>query len=176
MSEPLPLLDIGEVARRSGLAPSALRFYEKKGLIEPAGRNGLRRAYRSDVLERLALITCARGAGLSVAEIHRFLVARPSDADLRARMNARADDLDEQIGRLTRLRDSMRHAAVCTHEPIVDCPDFKRAVGRVPTAAAAASGVATAASAAPSGAPAAVCRPAHPSGSAHPCGSAPACT
>ncbi|MFF5971443.1 MerR family transcriptional regulator [Streptomyces sp. NPDC012769] len=129
-----PLLDIGEVAQRSGLAPSALRFYEKKGLIEAAGRNGLRRAYRPEVLERLALITCARGAGLSIAEIHRFLVARPSDADLRARMTARAEALDEQIGRLTRLRDSMRHAAVCTHAPIVDCPDFKRAVGGVPTA------------------------------------------
>ncbi|MFD5323199.1 MerR family transcriptional regulator [Streptomyces sp. NPDC127092] len=126
-----PLLDIAEVARRSGLAPSALRYYEKKGLITADGRNGLRRTYRPEVLERLALITCARGAGLSIAEIHRFVVARPSDADVRARMTARADDLDEQIGRLTRLRDSMRHASVCEHEPIVDCPDFKRAVGNV---------------------------------------------
>ncbi|MFB7861632.1 MerR family transcriptional regulator [Streptomyces sp. NPDC056069] len=133
------LLDIAEVAERSGLAPSALRFYEKKGLIAPEGRNGLRRAYRPDVLERLALVTCARSAGFSIAEIERFVVARPSDADVRARMTAKADDLDEQIGRFTRLRDSLRHAAVCDHEPIVDCPDFKRAVGNVaatPTATA----------------------------------------
>ncbi|MER5891636.1 MerR family transcriptional regulator [Streptomyces sp. NPDC001876] len=126
-----PLLDIAEVARSSGLAPSALRFYEKKGLIAAAGRNGLRRTYRPDVLERLALITCARSAGLSVAEIGRFLVARPSDAALRVRMAAKARDLDEQLGRLTRLRDSLRHAVVCDHEPIVDCPDFKRAIGNV---------------------------------------------
>ncbi|WP_309141330.1 MerR family transcriptional regulator [Streptomyces composti] len=126
-----PLLDIGEVARRTGLAPSALRFYERKGLIAPEGRNGLRRAYRPEVLERLGLITCARSAGLSVAEIGRFLAARPSDGDLRERMTARAEDLDEQIGRLTRLRDSLRHAAVCTHEPVVDCPDFRRAIGGV---------------------------------------------
>ncbi|MEU1180874.1 MerR family transcriptional regulator [Streptomyces sp. NPDC005820] len=125
------LLDIAEVAQRSGLAPSALRFYEKKGLIAPAGRNGLRRTYHPDVLERLALITCARSAGFSVAEIARFLIARPSDPDLRLRMAAKARDLDEQIGRLTRLRDSLRHAAVCTHEPIVDCADFKKAVGSV---------------------------------------------
>ncbi|MFJ9828704.1 MerR family transcriptional regulator [Streptomyces sp. NPDC101160] len=130
------LLDIAEVAERSGLAPSALRFYEKKGLITPAGRNGLRRTYHPDVLERLALITCARGAGFSVAEVSRFVVARPSDADLRVRMTTKADDLDEQIGRLSRLRDSLRHAAVCDHEPIVDCPDFKRAVGNVPQVAA----------------------------------------
>ncbi|MET7271068.1 MerR family transcriptional regulator [Streptomyces flaveolus] len=125
------LLDIAEVARRSGLTASALRFYEKKGLIAPAGRNGLRRTYHPDVLERLGLITCARSAGFSVAEIGRFLTARPSDADLRDRMAAKARGLDEQIGRLTRLRDSLRHAAVCDHEPIVDCPDFKRAVGNV---------------------------------------------
>jgi DNA-binding transcriptional MerR regulator len=125
------LLDIAEVAQRSRLAPSALRFYEKKGLIAPAGRNGLRRTYYPDVLERLALITCARSAGFSVAELARFLQARPSDTDLRTGMTAKADALDEQIGRLIRLRDSLRHAAVCEHEPLVECPDFKRAVGNV---------------------------------------------
>ncbi|MGW0168554.1 MerR family transcriptional regulator [Streptomyces sp. NPDC003343] len=66
-----PLLDISEVARRSGLAPSALRFYERKGLIAAAGRNGLRRTYHPEVLQQLGLITCARGAGFSVAEIGR---------------------------------------------------------------------------------------------------------
>ncbi|MEU6375011.1 MerR family transcriptional regulator [Streptomyces sp. NPDC046909] len=131
------LLDIAEVAQRTRLAPSALRFYEKKGLITPAGRNGLRRTYHPDVLERLALITCARSAGFSVAELGRFLQARPSDTDLRTGMAAKADALDEQIGRLTRLRDSLRHAAVCDHEPLVDCPDFKRAVGNVASAGAA---------------------------------------
>ncbi|MEU1371865.1 MerR family transcriptional regulator [Streptomyces sp. NPDC005803] len=130
-----PLLDIAEVAHRSGLAPSALRFYEKKGLIASAGRNGLRRTYLPDVLDRLTLITCARGAGLSVAEIGRFLAAQPSDAALRTRMAAKASSLDEQLGRLTRLRDSLRHAAVCDHDPIVDCPDFKRAIGNVPASA-----------------------------------------
>ncbi|MGW5160317.1 MerR family transcriptional regulator [Nonomuraea wenchangensis] len=125
-------LDIAEVAQRSGLAPSALRFYEKKELIASAGRNGLRRTYHPDVLDRLELITCARDAGFSVAEIGRFLVARPGDPDLRARMAARAGGLDEQIGRLTRLRDSLRHAAVCDHEPLVECPDFKRALGNGP--------------------------------------------
>ncbi|WP_327267426.1 MerR family transcriptional regulator [Streptomyces sp. NBC_01218] len=130
------LLDIAEVAEVSGLAPSALRFYEKKGLIAAAGRNGLRRTYTPEILERLALITCARSAGFSIAEIGRFVTARPTDADLRVRMAARAHDLDEQVGRLTRLRDSLRHAAVCAHEPIVECPDFKRAVGDVFTPAA----------------------------------------
>ncbi|WP_406088982.1 MerR family transcriptional regulator [Streptomyces sp. NBC_01013] len=136
-------LDIAEVAQLSGVAPSALRFYEKKGLIEAAGRNGLRRTYHPDALERLALITCARSAGFSIAEIGRVVSAAPSDVDLRARMATKARELDEQIGQLTRLRDSLRHAAVCDHEPIVDCPEFKRAVGNVPGPRAAPSGPTT---------------------------------
>ncbi|MFJ4648902.1 MerR family transcriptional regulator [Streptomyces bobili] len=129
-------LDIGEVAARSGLAPSALRFYEKRGLIEALGRNGLRRTYRPDVLERLALISCARGAGFTIAEITRFLVADPDDSGLRDRMAAKALELDLRIAQLDRLRASLRHAATCTHEPLVECPEFKRAVGAVAAATA----------------------------------------
>ncbi|RAY14555.1 MerR family transcriptional regulator [Actinomadura craniellae] len=128
------LLDIAEVARRSGLAPSALRFYEKKGLITATARNGLRRTYHPDVLERLGLVTCARSAGFSVAEIGRFLSARADDPELRVRMAAKARALDEQIDQLTRLRDGLRHVAVCDHEPIVECPDFKGAIGNVSAA------------------------------------------
>jgi redox-sensitive transcriptional activator SoxR len=122
------LLDIGEVAERSGLAPSALRFYERKGLISSAARNGLRRAYQPDVLPQLGLITCARSAGISLAHIKAFLHARPSDQDTRERMATRARELDERITQLTRLRDALDHAATCHHEPLIECPDFKKAV------------------------------------------------
>ncbi|MEU8362074.1 MerR family transcriptional regulator [Nonomuraea sp. NPDC048882] len=126
------LIDIGEVAERSGLAASALRFYERKGLIQAEGRNGLRRAYRPETLERLTLITCARDAGFTLTEIAAFLRARPSDAVLREQLAARERAVTGRIAQLTRLRDSLRHAAVCEHDPLVDCPDFKRALGRVP--------------------------------------------
>ncbi|WP_328807863.1 MerR family transcriptional regulator [Nonomuraea antri] len=120
------LLDIGEVARRSGLAASALRFYERKGLIEAEGRNGLRRAYRPETLERLALIACARDAGFTLAEIAAFLRAKPSDARLRARLAAKEREVSARVDQLTRLRDSLRHAAGCTHDPLVECPEFKQ--------------------------------------------------
>ncbi|MEU7630157.1 MerR family transcriptional regulator [Nocardia sp. NPDC049220] len=119
------LLDIAEVADHADLAPSALRFYEKRGLISSTGRNGLRRTYRPDVLDRLALIACARGAGFTLAEIARFLRASPTDAELRARMAEKARQLDDDIDRLIRMRDSLRHASTCTHDPLVECPDFK---------------------------------------------------
>ncbi|WP_329083320.1 MULTISPECIES: MerR family transcriptional regulator [unclassified Streptosporangium] len=124
------LLDIAEVAERSGLAPSALRFYENRSLIASAGRNGLRRTYRPDVLERLALIACARGAGFTIAEIARLLRATPDDTELRTRMADKARELEEDIARLTRMRNGLRHASTCTHEPLVACPDFKRSFER----------------------------------------------
>lgn len=121
------LLDIAEVADHAGLAPSALRFYEKRGLIAATGRNGLRRTYHPDILGRLALIACARGAGFTLAEIARFLRASPSDAELRTRMAQKAQQLDDDITRLIRMRDSLRHASTCTHDPLVECPNFKSA-------------------------------------------------
>jgi DNA-binding transcriptional MerR regulator len=120
-------LDIAEVSERTGLAPSALRFYEKKGLIEAAGRNGLRRTYEPAIVDRLTLISCARSAGFTLAEIARFLKATPSDSELRRRMAEKAGALDEDIARLTRMRDSLRHASTCEHAPLVECPDFKQA-------------------------------------------------
>jgi DNA-binding transcriptional MerR regulator len=119
------LLDIADVADRTGLAPSALRFYERRGLITSSGRNGLRRTYLPDVLERLALITCAKTAGFTLAQIARFIVSTPNDTKLRRQMAVRAAELDVEIERLQRMRDSLKHAAVCTHTPLVECPKFK---------------------------------------------------
>lgn len=119
------MLDIAEVASRSGLASSALRFYERRGLISSGERNGLRRTYEPAVLDRLALISCAKAAGFTLAQIERFLRATPSDTELRARMAEKARQVDEEIARLTRMRDSLTHAVTCTHTPLVECPEFK---------------------------------------------------
>jgi DNA-binding transcriptional MerR regulator len=119
------MLDIAEVAQRAGLAPSALRFYERRGLIESAGRTGLRRAYRPEVVARLALIHCAKSAGFSLAQIGRFLASTPKDVELRRSMAKRATELDDEIERLQTMRDSLKHAAVCTHASLVECPKFK---------------------------------------------------
>lgn len=129
-SEP-PLLDIGEVARRTGLAPSALRFYERKNLVSPAARTGLRRAYTPDVLQTLALIIAARAAGFTLAEISKLLAARPDDHVLRERLAAKADELDRRVTQLTAMRDSLRHATACRHDPLTACPNFLSAIQTV---------------------------------------------
>jgi DNA-binding transcriptional MerR regulator len=122
------LLDIAEVGRRAGLAPSALRFYERRGLISPAARNGLRRAYTPSVLDRLALIAAARNAGFTLSQIGELLDARPDDAALRTRLAAKAGELDDRISRLAAVRDGLRHAALCQHDPLTECPRFRQAV------------------------------------------------
>ncbi|MEV0247616.1 MerR family transcriptional regulator [Nocardia sp. NPDC050712] len=123
---PTAQLDIAEVATHAGLAASALRYYEQQGLITSVGRNGLRRTYDPEVLPRLTLINCARRAGFTIAEIQHFLRATPGDTELRTQLAAKARAVEEDIARLTRMRDGLTHAAVCTHARLVDCPEFKR--------------------------------------------------
>jgi MerR family redox-sensitive transcriptional activator SoxR len=124
------VLDIAEVAEQTGLAASALRFYERRGLIASTGRNGLRRTFETSVVDRLLLIRCAQEASFTLAQIARFLVATPRDDELRAQMGKRAVELDDEIARMERMRDSLRHAATCTHSPLVECPEFKTRLGQ----------------------------------------------
>jgi DNA-binding transcriptional MerR regulator len=122
-------LDIAEVARRSGVPASALRYYEEKGLIESIGRRGLRRLFEPAVLERLALIGTGRAAGFSLDEIAQMFGkggGRPSvDREMLA---ARADELELTIRRLSAMRDGLRHAAACPAPSHLECPKFRRIV------------------------------------------------
>lgn len=119
-------MDIGEVARRSGVPASALRYYEKRGLIRSTGRVGARRTFAPDVLTRLALISLGRAAGLSLDEIGQMLpIDGPLQVD-RGVLAARADRIDETIRQLTAMRDGLRHAAVCRHDDHLSCPKFQR--------------------------------------------------
>jgi MerR family redox-sensitive transcriptional activator SoxR len=121
-------LDIAEVARRSGVPASALRFYEEKGLIASTGRRGLRRVFDPAVLERLALIALGQVAGFSLDEIARMFAADGRLRIERKRLTAKAEELDRTIRRLTSLRDGLRHAAACSAPSHLECPRFRRIV------------------------------------------------
>lgn len=120
------LLDIGEVARKSGLSPATLRFYEEKGLIAPVGRRGLRRLYEATVLERLALVALGRTAGFTLAEIGPMLGTGSTPALDRQMLIEKADELDRTISRLVAMRDGLRHAAACPAPRHIECPTFRR--------------------------------------------------
>jgi len=114
----MDLLAIGEVAGRSGMARSALRYYEEQGLIGATRTAGGARRYPRSVLRRLALIRAARNIGLSLPEIRSALDTLPSDRPPTATDWARLsrgwrDRLDEQIAALTQLRDGLTSCIGC---------------------------------------------------------------
>lgn len=131
-------IDIAEVARRSGVRASALRYYEEKGLIVSTGRRGLKRLFDPGVVERLALIALGRAAGFSLDEMGDMLAAPGPQVD-KARLAAKAEALDRRIGQLTRMRDGLRHAAACPAPSLMECDHFLRIV-RLAGAAASRSG------------------------------------
>ena len=119
-------MDIAEVAKRSGVPASTLRFYDEKGLIASVGRRGLRRLFDAGVLERLALIALGRSAGFSLDEIGRMFVPNGGPQIDRDALAAKAKELDETIRRLSAMRDGLRHAAVCPAPSHLECPTFRR--------------------------------------------------
>lgn len=122
-------MDIAEVARRSGVPASTLRYYEEKGLLRSVGRQGLRRLFDAGVLERLALIALGRAAGLSLDEIAGMFAQDGRPAIDRQLLVDKADELDKTIRKLTTMRDGLRHAATCSAPSHLECPKFRRLMG-----------------------------------------------
>jgi DNA-binding transcriptional MerR regulator len=119
-------VDITEVARRSGLTASTLRFYEEKGLIASIGRRGLHRVFDPKVLERTALIKLGRSAGFSLDEIALMFAPDGRPRIDRQMLAAKAEELDRTIRKLTEMRDGLRHAAACRAPSHMECPTFRR--------------------------------------------------
>ncbi|MEH6437376.1 redox-sensitive transcriptional activator SoxR [Massilia sp. DD77] len=112
------LLSVGEVARRSGVAVSALHFYESKGLIRSVRSAGQQRRYGRDVLRRVAVIKVAQRIGISLASISTALASLPEGRTPTAGDWARMSslwrhELDERILQLTRLRDQLDGCIGC---------------------------------------------------------------
>lgn len=119
-------MDIAEVARKTGVPASALRYYEKRGLIASSGRQGLRRRFTDDVLERLALIALGQAAGLSLDEIQTMFVPGGEPAIDRALLASKADQIDALVVRLEAMSKGLRHAAACPAPSHMACPTFRK--------------------------------------------------
>lgn len=124
-------LSVGEVAQRSGVAVSALHFYERKGLIRSHRTGGNQRRYDRDVLRRLAIIRIGQELGIPLGEIGAQLGALPPDrvpskrdwAQLSRRWH---DTLDRRIVLLTRLRDELGGCIGCGCLSLKKCPLYNR--------------------------------------------------
>jgi DNA-binding transcriptional MerR regulator len=122
----MKLPDIVEVAQRSGVPASTLRFYEERGLIGSVGRRGLRRLFDPGVFERLALIALARASGFALEEIALMFAPDGRLRIDRQMLAAKADELGRTIRKLTAMRNGLRHAAVCRAPSHLECPTFRR--------------------------------------------------
>jgi DNA-binding transcriptional MerR regulator len=123
------LVPIGEMARRTGVATSALRYYERIGLLPPAERAGQRRHYPPSAAERVALIRLYQDAGFRLEEIGRMVAARSQGrrgwGDLAERKIA---ELDARIADAQRARTLIKHALECPHDDLLACPSFRSAL------------------------------------------------
>jgi DNA-binding transcriptional MerR regulator len=119
-------MDIGEVAKRSGVPASTLRFYEEKGLVASVGRQGLRRRFDPGVLDQLALIALGQAAGFSLDEIGAMFSPDGRPSIDRRMLSAKADEIDGMIKRLKAMSNGLRHAAECPAPSHAECPTFQR--------------------------------------------------
>lgn len=124
---PKPVLTPGEVARRSGVAVSALHFYESKGLIFSTRNSGNQRRYSRDVLRRVAIIKIAQRIGIPLASVSDSIENMPADKRMSAQEWGNLtqhwrDELDKRIETLTRLRNDLDGCIGCGCLSMRDCP------------------------------------------------------
>lgn len=120
------MLTIGELAARSGVAPSALRYYERLGMIQSHRTSGNQRRYEQSQLRRVAFIRIAAQVGLSLDEIRQALDSlpnrrTPTRSDWERLSRSWRARLDEQISLLQRLRDNLTGCIGCGCLSLKDC-------------------------------------------------------
>jgi DNA-binding transcriptional MerR regulator len=125
----LDLLDIGEVAARTGMAPSALRFYEREQIIASVDRKGLRRQFQPDVLTTLAVVALCRQAGFSLEEI-KLVLATGGRPAWKAFAVAKRDQLRAQSEHLDTIANQLDHALGCPSPNVFDCEHFRAALAQ----------------------------------------------
>ncbi len=126
-------LRIGEVADRAGISISAIRFYEREGLLPRPERVGGKRRFPPETVRRLGIIEVAKQAGFSLEEIRTLLTATdegaPAHEQLQALAARKLPEIEELIERAEAMRDWLTAASGCGCESLESCGLFIEAVG-----------------------------------------------
>lgn len=118
------LLSIGELATRTGVAITALRYYDELGLVRPVTRTSGRRRYADSAVRAVGVVLFLRDVGLSLAEVGE-LTARGARSNRWASViDRKLADLAEQEHRLAAARTALEHARDCPAEGPSRCPRF----------------------------------------------------
>jgi len=118
-------LSIGEVARRARVRPSALRYYEKVGLVAPPPREHGRRRYAPTVFHALAVIAAAKQAGFTIAEMQRLVAGFEPDVPAAARWRILAEEKERELATVIqearRKRALLKKALRCRCQDLEEC-------------------------------------------------------
>jgi DNA-binding transcriptional MerR regulator len=117
-------LAIGEVADRTGVATSALRYWEEIGLLPAPDRVSGQRRYPPSAVEHVGLILLLREVGFTLSEVKALVGARTSGGDWRALQRGKLAELDRQIARMQAARTAIAHGLACPHDNVFECPNF----------------------------------------------------
>jgi MerR family redox-sensitive transcriptional activator SoxR len=116
---------IGKLAQKAGIAPSAIRFYERIGLLPPAKRLSGKRLYDMESLQRIGVIRLAQKAGFTIAEIQNLLHEFPEDTPPSERWQLlsrqKIAEVDKLIEELQGMKALLEHTLDCSCETLEDC-------------------------------------------------------
>jgi MerR family redox-sensitive transcriptional activator SoxR len=127
---PEAVLTIGELARQAGINASAIRYYERIGVLPAPARHGGQRRYAPETVRRLHAIAVAKQAGFTLAETRALLGAdadRAAHAELRALADRKLPEVEALIARAQATRDWLTAARSCGCETLDDCGLFAAA-------------------------------------------------
>ncbi|WP_434352959.1 MerR family transcriptional regulator [Psychrobacter sp. HD31] len=116
-------MDIGKVAQQTGISPSALRYYEKVGLIKSNGRNGLRRTFSASVIKKLQLIRLLKRNHFSLDEIKHLTQTNLLD---RCFLLNKVEEIEKKIEELAKVSDTLQHMAKCPKKDHFECESFQK--------------------------------------------------
>lgn len=124
------MMPIGELARHASLRTSAVRYYERLGLLPAPARTNGRRRYGEETLDRLRVIGFARAAGFSLREIRQLFAGKPYSRRLRDLATGKIDELEGTITRARAMQSLLRAALRCECLTIEECGRRIRSASR----------------------------------------------
>jgi DNA-binding transcriptional MerR regulator len=118
------VLTIGDLARRTGVATTALRYYDELGLVSPAARSGGQRRYDDAAVRQVGVVLLLRDLGFTLAEIARLMGGEPDRLGRDDLIRGKIDELDALIRDAEIARVALDHALACPADDVRTCPKF----------------------------------------------------
>lgn len=122
-------LTIGQLAQRTGLTTSTLRYYDELGLVPPARRVSGHRRYTADAVHVVGVVRLLQAVGFTLAESKRLLASRRrSPVAWRAFAARKSEELRQRIAQEEAAREAIEHSLACPADGLLDCPTFWQTV------------------------------------------------